>query len=123
MRGLGGLSIKRSQSINRVEQAINEIKASEHFVLVITPEGTRSKVKRWKTGFYHIAVGASIPVVPIALDFQYKKVIIGTPIAMTGEVTSDFKKMHGFFLAHRGKHPELECNEPYDNPEVYLSKK
>ncbi len=98
MRRLGGIPIERDKSINRVDQAIAEIKSSEHFVLVIAPEGTRSKVQRWKTGFYHIANGANVPVVPIAFDFRDKKIIIGSPMSMSGDTPTDFEKMHEFFL-------------------------
>lgn len=119
MRGLGGIPIEREKSINRVEQVIEEIKRSDHFMLIIAPEGTRSKVQRWKTGFYHIACGADIPVVPIAFDFRDKKVIIGAPMAMTGDIPEDFKTMHEFFMPYPGKHPELGCDGPFETPDIY----
>ena len=119
MRRLGGIPIERDKSINRVDQAIAEIKSSEHFVLVIAPEGTRSKVQRWKTGFYHIANGANVPVVPIAFDFRDKKIIIGSPMSMSGDTPTDFEKMHEFFLSHPGKHPELGCDGPFETPNIY----
>ena len=120
MRGLGGEPIERSRSYNRVEQMVNAIKEQEHFVLVITPEGTRSKVDRWKTGFYHIARGADIPVVPAAFDFKNKKMVFGAPMDMTGDVVADFKAMHEFFLPYEGKNQEWSCNGPAEHPEVYL---
>ena len=58
MRSLGGIPIERDKSINRVDQAVEEINNSDNFILIIAPEGTRSKVQRWKTGFYHIARGS-----------------------------------------------------------------
>ncbi len=119
MRSLGGIPIERDKSINRVDQAVEEINNSDNFILIIAPEGTRSKVQRWKTGFYHIARGADIPVVPIAFDFQAKKVVMGEPMTMSGDMSKDFAKMHEFFLPYPGKHPELGCNEPFDNPDVY----
>ncbi|WP_419833383.1 lysophospholipid acyltransferase family protein [Endozoicomonas atrinae] len=119
MRRLGGIPIERDKSINRVDQAITEIKSSEHFVLVIAPEGTRSKVQKWKTGFYHIANGANVPVVPIAFDFQQRKVIMGSPMSLTGNIPSDFERMHEFFLSHPGKHPELGCDGPFETPNIY----
>ena len=122
MRTLGGIPIERDKSINRVDQAVGEINNSDNFVLIIAPEGTRSKVQRWKTGFYHIARGADIPVVPIAFDFQAKKVVIGEAITMGGDMPADFGKMHAFFQPHPGRHPELCCNEPIDNPDIYRKK-
>ncbi|MFK0570346.1 1-acyl-sn-glycerol-3-phosphate acyltransferase [Endozoicomonas sp.] len=121
MRRLGGIPIERDKSINRVDQAIDKMKNSDHFVLVIAPEGTRSKVQRWKTGFYHIARGANAPVVPISFDFRDKKVIIGIPMTMEGNIPEDFHKMHDFFLTHPGKHPERGCNGPFETPGIYRS--
>ena len=119
MRAMGGVPIKRSQSGNRVQQMVNTINSSEHFVLVITPEGTRSKVERWKTGFYHIACGANIPVVPVAFDFANKKVIFGQPMDMSGDIVMDFQSMHKFFVPYQGKNPQWSCNEPAKHPEIY----
>ena len=122
MRALGGVPIERSRSGNRVQDAVDKINKSENFVLVIAPEGTRSKVARWKTGFYHIACGADIPVVPVGFDFTNKKVVIGKPMDMTGDIQNDFQKMHQFFVPFEGRHPELGCNEPAANPDIYLKR-
>ena len=122
MRALGGVPIERSRTGNRVQDAVDEINKTDNFVLVIAPEGTRSKVARWKTGFYHIARGADIPVVPVGFDFTKKKVVIGHPMGMTGDIKKDFQKMHQFFVPFEGRYPELGCNEPAENPEVYVKK-
>ncbi len=122
MRAMGGEPVERSRTHNRVEQMIKTIKKKEHFVLVITPEGTRSKVARWKTGFYHIARGADIPVVPVAFDFKNKKVVLGKPMDMSGDIVTDFKAMHEFFVPYEGKNHHWSCNEPAEHPEVYLKR-
>ncbi|OED44359.1 acyltransferase [Endozoicomonas sp. (ex Bugula neritina AB1)] len=119
MRGLGGVPIERSKAGNHVQQMVNAINDSEHFVLVITPEGTRSKVERWKTGFYHIACGANIPVVPVGFDFTHKKIVFGKAMDMTGDIVTDFQAMHEFFVPYKGKNPEWSCNEPAENPNIY----
>jgi len=59
---LGGIPIDRSKSYNVVAQSIQQFKESENLILAIAPSGTRKKVKKWKTGFYHIAKGANIPI-------------------------------------------------------------
>lgn len=120
MRALGGVPILRSKSGNRVQQIVDDINQRDHFALVIAPEGTRSKVARWKTGFYHIARGTEIPVVPVGFDFTNRKIVIGKPMDMTGDICQDFQKMHQFFVPFKGRYPELGCNEPAENPEVYL---
>lgn len=119
MRGLGGVPIERSKSTNRVDASIAQIKNADYFVLGIAPEGTRSKVQRWKTGFYHIACGANVPVVPLALDFKAKQVLVGEPITLTKNAPEDFEKMHAFFLNHPGKHADQGFDGPFETHGVY----
>ncbi|WP_461536537.1 1-acyl-sn-glycerol-3-phosphate acyltransferase [Spongorhabdus nitratireducens] len=114
MKGFGGIAIKRDEKMNRVEHSAQVIRESDNFVLVITPEGTRSKVSKWKTGFYHIALKAGVPVLPVALDFENRQVVIGEPISLSGNQDQDFTDMHRFFLAHKPRHPELGCNGPFE---------
>ena len=121
MRSLGGVPIKRDASINRVDASIEQIKQADEFVLVITPEGTRSRVERWKTGFYHIAKGADIPVVPVAFDFAHRQVVFGDPMTMTGDKDHDFTEMHRFFLPYKPRHPELGCNGPFEQKSVHTA--
>lgn len=113
MRSFGGVPVKRDESLNRVDQSIQQIKEADEFVLVIAPEGTRSKVDRWKTGFYHIAKGAEIPIIPVTFDFGHRKVIFGKPFIITDDKDHDIKEMHRFFLPYKPKNPELSCNGPF----------
>ena len=114
MRSIGGIPIDRSRSHNRVEQVAEAIRNSENFVLAITPEGTRAKVNAWKTGFYHIAHQTGISVLPVALDFKHKKVVLGSPYFTTGDQSEDIKELHGFFVSYEPRHPELSCNGPLE---------
>ena len=114
MRSFGGVPIKRNESINRVDASIEQINKVDEFVLVITPEGTRSKVERWKTGFYHIAKGAEIPIIPVAFDFAHREIIFGEPAAITDNKEHDIREMHRFFLPYEPRHPELACNGPFE---------
>lgn len=114
MRSFGGIPIKRDESLNRVDASVREIRKADNFVLAITPEGTRSKVQRWKTGFYHIAKGAGIPIIPVAFDFANKKVVFGKPFELTDDKEHDIREMHRFFLDFEPKHPELACHGPFE---------
>ena len=114
MRSFGGVPIKRDESLNRVDASIQEIKKADLFVLVITPEGTRSKVERWKTGFYHIAKGADIPIIPVAFDFIKKQVVFGKPFELTDDKEHDIREMHRYFLDYVPKYPELACHGPFE---------
>ena len=113
MRGLGGVPIKRDESLNRVDACIEQIKQADKFILAVTPEGTRSKVERWKTGFYHIAKGAEIPIIPVAFDFKHRQVVFGAPLPVTDDKEHDIKEMHRFFLPYQPRRPEMACNGPF----------
>ncbi len=69
LRRFGAVAINRDRSTNVVQQMIEEFRRRDSFVLGVPPEGTRSRAEHWKSGFYHIALGAQVPVVPGYLDF------------------------------------------------------
>ena len=106
MRGLGGTPVDRSQSNAVVSGIIREFEHEERLVLVVAPEGTRRRVERWKTGFYHIARGAGVPIVPVAFDWAPRKIVIGDPFTPTGDVDGDVSVLQRFFAGVRGRNPE-----------------
>ncbi|MEN2436234.1 1-acyl-sn-glycerol-3-phosphate acyltransferase [Weeksellaceae bacterium A-14] len=79
VKALGGIGIDRSQKNDLVKFVSNEF-AKHDFSLVITPEGTRSRVKRWHKGFYHMALAAKVPIVLAAGDFKSKTMYLGYKI-------------------------------------------
>lgn len=101
MRRLGAVAINRSRSTNVVDQMIEQFQKRDRFVLGIPPEGTRSRADHWKSGFYHIALGAGVPVVPGYLDFQRKRAGLGPAITMTGDVRVDMDKIRAFYEEKR----------------------
>lgn len=115
-RYAGGISIDRSHSANRVDKTIERFHQEEHLFLVIPPEGTRSKRQRWKTGFYYIALGAKVPVVPCWLDYSTKTIGIGAPMHLSGDLETDFKAFEAFYQPHWAKHPE-DFTPPLGGPE------
>lgn len=104
-RGMGGIPIDRTASTGVVNQVATAFRESEQLVLGIAPEGTRRKVTRWKTGFYHIAVAAEVPIVPVALDWGAKTLRIGEPFLPSGDIDADLPALERFFVAARGKVP------------------
>ena len=106
MRSWGGIPIQRHLSLNMVEQAIQGFRDNREFILVLSPEGTRRKVERWKMGFYHIAQGAGVPIVPGALDFANRRVVIGAPFQPTGDAEADLRALLAFFRPYVPKKPE-----------------
>ena len=73
--------------------------------LAIPPEGTRLKVRYWKTGFYYIALGAKVPIVMGYLDFVNKKTGVWPAIMPSGDLESDFEKIKAFYEPFTGKYP------------------
>jgi 1-acyl-sn-glycerol-3-phosphate acyltransferase len=76
------------------------------FRFALAPEGTRKKVEQLRTGFYHIAKKAKVPIVMVAFDFGKKEIKIGEPFYPTDDSESDFQKIHGFYKGVKGKKPE-----------------
>ena len=93
MRWMGGISIDRSKRENAVDKMVDLFKQYDNFVLTIAPEGTRSKVKSWKTGFYHIASGAKVPVVLGFLNHTIKEGGFGPCFYPTGNLKADLQKI------------------------------
>jgi len=100
MRRLGAIAIDRDRAGNVVDQMIAEMNHRDRLVLVVPPEGTRGRAEHWKSGFYRIALGAKVPVVPGYLDFGRKRVGFGPPLEMTGDVRADMDRIRAFYAEH-----------------------
>ena len=99
MRRLGAVGIDRSKANNVVDAMVHELRTRDRLWLVIPPEGTRSRSDYWKSGFYHIARGANVPVVPGYMDYRRKRMGIGAPIDLTGDVGADMDRIRAFYAA------------------------
>ena len=105
-RALGGTPVNRSKSKNMVQSIIDIFNEKDKFIFAISPEGTRKKVSKWKTGFYHVAKGANVPIVMATLDFENKEILIKEPYYVTGNQKVDFEYFHNYFKDVKGKNPE-----------------
>ncbi len=105
-RRLGGFPVDRFNKNNMVEQVVTLFHTHESFVLALSPEGTRKKVDRLRTGFYHIAVKAGVPIVMAGFDFGRKEISIAPPFLPTGDMESDLNKIIRHYAALEGKIPE-----------------
>jgi 1-acyl-sn-glycerol-3-phosphate acyltransferase len=104
MRWLGGVAVDRSKSNNLVAasaQAIRE--APGALQLIVPPEGTRSKTRYWKTGFYHIAVMAQVPIVMAYMDYERKISGLGPMFSPTGDLEADMVRIKAFYAPFKGK--------------------
>jgi len=106
-RWCGGVPVDRSKPQGLVEQTVQAIREADHFQLVITPEGTRSKVREWKQGFYHIAKKACIPIVAGYVDSSTKSCGIGPTFTLSDDMEADIKAMQAFFKDKVGINPRL----------------
>lgn len=102
---LGGFPVDRSGQSNTVGQAVSYFKKREIFRLALAPEGTRKKVTHLKTGFYHIAKRAQVPIFPVAFDFENKTMIFH-PLFFPGDSQEkDLQQIGNLFKGVRGKIP------------------
>ena len=107
MRWLGGIGVERSRPGQLVSAAVNCFKASEGpLFLMIPPEGTRSKVREWKTGFYYIAQGAQVPIILAYMDHGKKEAGLGPCLEITGNLEQDMATVKAFYAPIRGLRPD-----------------
>jgi 1-acyl-sn-glycerol-3-phosphate acyltransferase len=105
-RKLGGFPVNRSEKNKLVGQVVELFNTHDSLVLVLSPEGTRKKVERLRTGFYHIAKKAAVPIVMTGFDFEKKQAIISEPFFATGDEKADFNRIYQFYATIKGKNPE-----------------
>jgi 1-acyl-sn-glycerol-3-phosphate acyltransferase len=106
MRALGGIPVRRSRSGNMVEQMADSFAGAGSLVLIVPAEGTRSYVPHWKSGFYHIARRAQVPIVLGYLDYARKRGGFGPELIPTGNVREDMDEIRAFYADVTGKYPE-----------------
>lgn len=99
----GGAPIDRSKNSNTVDAIISLFEERKEFRLAIAPEGTRKKVATWKTGFYHIAKGAKVPIIMVAFDYKKKEVRVEPPFYPSDSIKTDFDFMQNYFSGIVGK--------------------
>ena len=104
MRWLGGISVNRDKANNLVEASADAIRLADGPVqLIVPPEGTRSKARYWKTGFYYIAVSAQVPIVMAYMDYEKKISGLGPMFVPTGDIETDMVAIKAFYAPFKGK--------------------
>ena len=106
-RVLGGIPVDRSAPGNMVGQSVQAIKESSQIMLGVPPEGTRRKTPYWKSGFYHIAYNAGVPVIFAFTDFKRKIAGFGPTMELTGDMEKDMERIRDFYKNIAGKNPHL----------------
>ncbi|MDW7694151.1 1-acyl-sn-glycerol-3-phosphate acyltransferase [Flammeovirgaceae bacterium SG7u.111] len=109
---LGGIAIDRSpkpgltRKRSMVDAMADLFEENEELSVMVTPEGTRSKVTRWRSGFYNVAVKAGVPIGLGYLDYKNKVAGVGKMVYPTGDFKADMKIINDFYKDIEGKHPE-----------------
>ena len=101
----GGIPVNRRARTGFIEQMTAEFERNEEFPLVIAPEGTRSRTGHWKSGFYHLARAANVPVALAFIDYRRRRVGIGGYVDLTGDVAADMAEIARFYADKVGRRP------------------
>ena len=106
MRFMGGIPVYRDKANGLVQQVADRFNSHSELVVAIPPEGTRGKVGQWKSGFYHVANTAGVPIALGFLDFRNKTGGFGPMFSPTGDFEKDLAKIQAFYKDITGKHPD-----------------
>jgi len=112
IRYMGGVGINRRPKKDgearpsMVQLMADLFKAHPDFVMLVTPEGTRSLRTKWKTGFYHVAVAANVPIALGYLDYKKKEAGVGKVVYPSGDMKKDMHEIMSFYKDIVGKYPE-----------------
>lgn len=106
VRWTGCIPIDRTKSNDVVSASIAAFAAADALILVVPPEGTRDAVQKWKSGFYHIAVGAGVPITTAVMDYATRTVSLSITLWPTGDYLRDLAIIQDAHINARGKHPE-----------------
>ncbi len=106
LRKMGGIPVNRSAAHNIVEQIVNTFEQNDSLIFALSPEGTRGYRDHWKSGFYHIALNAKVPVQICFLDMKKREVGFGPLIELSGNEQEDLQQLIAFFQDKQGVRPE-----------------
>jgi 1-acyl-sn-glycerol-3-phosphate acyltransferase len=107
-RAIGGVPVRRDGSKQYIQQMTDLFNQSEHLILALAPEGTRSRTDHWKTGFHTIARAANVPILMAYFDYPNKQVGIGGMFYPSDDIEADFRLIREFYKDRRGKNPDKE---------------
>ena len=103
LRGFGGIPIDRSAAHGIVGEMRRQFAARERFWLAIAPEGTRKKVDKWKSGFWHIARAAGVPILPVYFHYPEKILGLGPLFHPGNDLEADLARIREFYRPWVGK--------------------
>jgi 1-acyl-sn-glycerol-3-phosphate acyltransferase len=104
-RRLGGRPVHREVPEGVVDEMVAIIRREPAFILALAPEGTRKRVTRWRTGFYHIAERTDMPIVPVSFDWSRRIVTISPPMRPTGDLAADLAVLQQHYRREMARNP------------------
>jgi len=107
-RSLGAIPVNRRERTNLVDQVAAKFDEYDELIIGLSPEGTRKKTSRWRTGFYYIALKANVPIVMAYIDYDNKVCGIGPSVKPTGDIEADFTIIRDFYSEIVGKYPDKQ---------------
>jgi 1-acyl-sn-glycerol-3-phosphate acyltransferase len=106
LRWLGGIPVDRAAAEGIVETAVKRFRSEPRLFLGVTPEGTRQRVDRWKSGFHRIAVGAGVPILPVRIDWSRRAIVLAALVTPTGDYGRDLARLQAGFSPRMARYPE-----------------
>jgi len=103
LRRLGGVPIERSATHGVVEQMSERLRTQPKLWVGIAPEGTRKRVTKWKSGFWHIARNAGVPILPVYFHYPERTIGVGSPFDTSDDMQADLARLRAFYAPWQGK--------------------
>lgn len=115
-RRMGGIPVNRRAATNVVQDIVDVFNQRDDLALLIAPEGTRKEVKHWKLGFYWMALGAGVPLVPGYVNRKTKRIGVGDPIYLSGDIEQDFEQLRAYYKDVVDIYPTYDERQAKRNP-------
>ena len=106
MKYMGGIPVDRSKPGGIIKDLLRQIEDKKNGLIGLAPEGTRSKVKEWKTGFLRIAKELNTKIIPASIDFAKKEILLGNVFTPSGNNSQDILNLKKYYSVFTPKHPE-----------------
>jgi len=106
LRRLGGIPVDREAAEGIVETAVARFRQERQLFLGLTPEGTRQRVERWKSGFHRIALGAGVPILPVRIDWARRAIVLAPLFTPTADYEADVAALQAGFTREMARYPQ-----------------
>lgn len=110
-RSIGGVPVPRQRGSSLTAELVDRFNHSARMAIAITPEGTRSRVCQWRSGFLHIALDADVPIVLGAIDYGHKRIVIDTEFVPTGNIKADMAAIKRYYSQFTALYPDKFCTD------------